>query len=167
MPIAVTWSPRPQPLRPCAAWARGEAARRLARRLLATNDETLERLRGVAGSDLLLVLGDEENLPWVDGIGYLGTSAEATALLLPTQLAPSVPEDLFERAVLARTEPGASPVAVLAFSRTITGPTLRCVGLPPGGRCVGLPPGGRVSAAAARPLARDRLIAWLERSEER
>ncbi len=143
MPIAVTWSPRPEPLRPCAAWARGAGARRLARRLLDLDEAALGRLRGVAGTDLLLILGDEEALPWVDGIGYLGTSAEATALLLPTQLAPSVPEDLLERAVLARTESGASPVAVLA------GPRLR------------------VGAAAARPLDAARLRAWLERSEGR
>ena len=143
MPIAVTWSPRPEPLTPGAAWAQGEAARRLARRLLAADDEALARLRGVAGSDLLLILGDEDALPWVDGIGYLGTSAEATALLLPTHLQPSVPEDLLERAVLARSQPGTSPIALLA------GPTLR------------------VATATARPLARTRLETWLERTESR
>jgi hypothetical protein len=128
---------RLEPLRPCAAVAEGEAARRLARRLLARPDEALARLSGAAGPGMIALLGAEEDLPWSDGVVYLGRDPAAPALLLPTALGPEAPLPLWERAFLAAAAGAAPPLAVLL------GP-LRAV-----------PLGG------ARPVQRAVLAAWL------
>src|SRR2546421_12248969 len=98
MSIRVTWRSRQSPLTPVAVAAQGEAARLLAGRLLARDDADLARLQGVAGPGLLVISGEEGALPWVDGAIYLGRDTEASALLLPTTLEPSVPLPLLERA---------------------------------------------------------------------
>lgn len=133
--LTVAFRPRAAPLAPVAAAARGAAARALAERLLARDDEALAKLAGVAAPDLILVLGESDALPWVDGVLYLGRDPAAPALLLPTALEPDVPAPLLERAVLARER--AAPVAVLVEPRQL------------------------VSAAAARPVERARLAAFL------
>ena len=116
--VPIVWRPRTAPLEPVAMAARGEAARALARRLLARSDEDLARLTGVAGQDLIVLLGhagDPALLPWVDGAVYLGRDARAPSLLVPTNREPAVPLPLVERALVARAahlraEP---PLAVL------------------------------------------------------
>jgi hypothetical protein len=64
----------------------------------------------VSGPDVLLVVGDE--LPWADGVVYLGRDPDAPKLLLPTTLMPEVPVDLFERALLHKFADAAAPLAV-------------------------------------------------------
>ncbi len=125
----MSWRPREAPLAPCAVAGSGPAARALARRAAG------RRLDGVAGDDVIVLLGDADALPWADGVVYLGRDARAPSLLLPTALEPAWPVALFERALLAR-HPG-TPLAVF------------------GGFIV--PLGG------ARPVAPDRLAAWLAR----
>ncbi|HSK79259.1 MAG TPA: hypothetical protein VLQ45_22595 [Thermoanaerobaculia bacterium] len=109
--IPVVWRPRTRPLLPVGAAARGRAARLLAERLLARSDEELARLEGVAGEDLLVVLGPPAELPWADGAVYLGRDPEAPSLLLPTTREPSVPLPLLEQALIARAlrVPGVAP----------------------------------------------------------
>lgn len=133
--LPVAFRPRVVPLAPLAAAAQGRAARALAERLLARDDAALAALSGVASPDRLLVVGPVEALPWVDGVVYLGRDPQAPSLLLPTALAPDAPPALLERAVLGRAL--AAPVAVLAD------------------------PPALASLAAARPLDRARLCAWL------
>ena len=116
--VPIAWRPRPAPLEPVAMAARGEAARALARRLLARSDEDLARLTGVAGQDLILLLanaGDSGLLPWVEGAAYLGRDARAPSLLLPTNREPTVPLPLMERALVARAgrQKAEPPLAVL------------------------------------------------------
>ncbi|MBN9618353.1 MAG: hypothetical protein J0H43_01245, partial [Actinobacteria bacterium] len=43
-----------------------------------------------------MVLGELSDLPWADGVTYLGWDG---GLLLPTLLAPSFPSDLLRRAL--------------------------------------------------------------------
>ncbi|MBX2800680.1 MAG: hypothetical protein KTR31_23570 [Myxococcales bacterium] len=135
MRLAVTWHPRAQPLRPCGALGLGTARAALIARLLRLDDEHLARLTGVAGREVVAVLGEEEHLPWVDQIRYVGTDPSAPALLLPTTHAPSVQQPLLQRAILGRCPEGAAPVAL------------------PGGAhaLLAVPLGG------ARPLLRSRL----------
>jgi hypothetical protein len=93
--IAPAWRPRPVPLAPRAALGRGPVG---------------ERLAGVAGAraglelvrfpDAVLVLGPEAELPWVDGVEYLGIDPRAPSLLVPTHRAPTVPIDLLARALI-------------------------------------------------------------------
>lgn len=137
--ISVVWRPRTAPLDPVGVAARGEAARSLARRLLARDDEALARLNGVAARDLLVVLGDSADLPWVDGAVYLGREPGAPTLLLPTTREPSLPLPLVESA-FARAADAPPPLAVL------------------------LDPPLLASAHAARPILRTILQSWLDRA---
>jgi hypothetical protein len=135
--IPVAFRPRAEPLAPLAAAARGPAALALAARLLARDDAALEALHGVSGPGLLVVVGDRERLPWVDGVVYLGRDPAAPSLLLPTALEPDVPAPLLERAVLARGRL-AAPIALL------------------------IDPPALVAAGGARPIRRAELSAWAE-----
>jgi hypothetical protein len=102
--------------------ARGSGAAALARHLLGTRDEAaLARLSGVRGPGLLLVLGREADLPWIDGIVYLGKDPAAPSLLLPSALEPDVPPALLERAILARAFALEAPIAVLAHPPALAG----------------------------------------------
>ena len=132
----MVWRPRKTPLDPVGVAARGEAARALARRLLAREDEALARLSGAASRELLVVLGDAADLPWVDGAVYLGKDTAAPSLLLPTTREPAVPLPLVERA-LARAAAAPPPFAVLLDPPLLT------------------------SLEAARPVLRSTLERWL------
>lgn len=102
---------RAEPLVPCAALALGADVDALAERVLRLPDSRLARLRGVAGRDFMLVCGSADDLPWSEGVRYLGRDPDAPALLLPTAVTLTVPLTLFERAIRrrmqehARTEP--------------------------------------------------------------
>jgi hypothetical protein len=138
--LPVSWRPRLAPLDPVGVAARGEAARAMAKRLLARDEEALSRLSGVSGPGLSILLGDAPALPWVEGAAYLGRDAHAPSLLLPTNREPTVPLPLLERALLIRAtrlhaEP---PFAVL------------------------LDPPLLASTLEARPLIRSQIQAWLE-----
>lgn len=135
----MAWRPRRTPLDPVGVAARGEAARALARRLLAREDEALARLNGAAAPELLIVLGDSAELPWVDGAVYLGRDAAAPSLLLPTTREPSVPLPLVERAC-SRTVEAPPPFALLLDPPLLT------------------------SLQAARPVLRTTLQSWLDRA---
>ncbi len=137
--ISVVWRPRRTPLDPVGVAARGEAARALARRLLAREDEALARLSGAASRELLVVLGDSADLPWADGAVYLGKDAAAPSLLLPTTREPAVPLPLVERA-FARAVEAPPPFAVLLDPPLVT------------------------SLQAARPILRTTLQSWLDRA---
>jgi hypothetical protein len=138
--IRVLWRPRARPLPPVGAAARGRAARALAERLTSRSDEALARLEGVAGEDLLVVLGPADELPWTDGAIYLGRDPGAPSLLLPTTHEPSVPLPLLERALIARAlrVPGAAPPLVVFPDPPLLASTL-----------------------SARPLNRVMLMIWL------
>ncbi|HKV06746.1 MAG TPA: hypothetical protein VJ725_01325, partial [Thermoanaerobaculia bacterium] len=100
----------------------------------------LARLEGVAGEDLLVLLGPAADLPWADGTVYLGRDPEAPSLLLPTTREPSVPLPLLEQALIARARrvPGvAPPLAVFPDPPFVA------------------------STAEARPVTRVMLMIWL------
>lgn len=112
MHFTVSWRPRPTPLEPSAVVAWGATlASKLGRRLLEHDDEALARWRGVAGPEVLLALGPD--LPWIDGVQYLGSDPAAPGLLLPTTAAPTVPAELLAQALRGRAAPGSMPLAVL------------------------------------------------------
>ncbi len=137
--IGIRWAQRETALPPVAVAAVGDRARALARRLLRDDlPLPLERLRGAATGDALIILGDAPDLPWVDGAIYLGKDAQAGSLLVPTNMAPSVPIDALERSLAGRFADVNPPVVVL-------------------------PAHGLVfSAAPALPLSREKISRWLE-----
>lgn len=100
--LRLSWLPRAEPLLAIAACALGPAARPLGKRLLRLPAAQQRRLRGVAGRGVLAILGEGEDLPWVDGVVYCGRDPRAPLLLVPTNLQPTVDAALLERAVLAR-----------------------------------------------------------------
>ncbi|MCB9699609.1 MAG: hypothetical protein H6738_22685 [Alphaproteobacteria bacterium] len=128
------WQPRPHPLAPVGAVASGPAARRLADRLLRLSDEALAAIEGVAGEGRIAVLGE---VPWTDGLTWLGRDPAATALLLPTTRVPDRPVDLLQAALLRRVPDGSAPLVLL--------------------------PEGLIALGRARPVDR----AWLRRWRER
>ncbi len=149
--FSVVWRPRLRPLEPAGVVARGAAAQALARRLLARDDAALARLRGVAGvagvagDGLLALLGAGDELPWTDGVSYLGRDPDAPLLLLPTTREPAVHPRLLEGALLERARAGGAPGPPLAviLGRSPSDPPLL------------------VSLAEARPIDRASLESWL------
>ena len=113
MSLKIDWRLREPPLPPIAVCVQGDAALVMARHLLARSAEERDRLQGVSGRNLLVLIGESAALPWVDGALYLGRDPEAPALLLPTTQQPSIPLALLESA-LRRHAPGLNPpLAVL------------------------------------------------------
>ncbi len=110
--LELTWVEREPPLAPCAVAAWGETSHALAQRLLQRDDAQLARLSAVAGDSLLVVVAEGTELPWIDGVRYLGRDPDAPALYTPTTLRPSAPAPLVERA-LSREKGIAAPFAVL------------------------------------------------------
>jgi hypothetical protein len=100
------------------------------------DDLSLAQWSAVSTSDVLVLLGDGQTLPWVDGVRYLGRDPLAPHLLLPTNREPDVPVDLFERALIHRS-PVPSPFAVV--------PEL----------------GKVISLSSAKELSRQVLASWL------
>lgn len=111
-PLKIEWRNRFDALQPLAAIAFGAAARGLKDKLLTLDDEKLSALQGVFAHDLLFVAGAAENLPWADGVIYLGRDARAASIYLPTNRCPNVPFDLFEKSLLRRFA-RVSPFAVV------------------------------------------------------
>ena len=117
--VPVTWAENDQPSSPCAVAAMDRHAKRLAERLLQLDPAMLGRLLGVVGKKTLVVLGAEADLPWVDGVVYLGRTSSAPGLLLPTLLTPIVPgPHLLEQALRKRFPDVAIPLAVLPENPT-------------------------------------------------
>jgi hypothetical protein len=104
--------PCERPLPPVAmALSRGRVPALLAR--WHRDPSGLERLQGLGARSSLLIFGEAEALPWVDGAVYLGRHPEAPRLLVPTALVPDVPYRLLERALFARRPDAGEPSAVL------------------------------------------------------
>lgn len=110
--LSIEWKLRAEPLMPHSVAARDAAALRLAKRLLALEDEKLARFDGISAENFLLISGKSEDLPWVEGASYLGRDSLAPALLLSTVYEPSIPSALLERALVQQFKEQA-PFAVL------------------------------------------------------
>lgn len=95
MTIQLTWARREPPLTPAAVLATGDATQALASAVRERLDAGLE-LRAAADADSLLVLGDAGDLPWVDGVRYLGWDGRT---LTPTTHRPLPSADLWRAAV--------------------------------------------------------------------
>lgn len=98
--LKIIWRNRFDALTPSAVIAFDASAKKLKEKLLALDDEKLGLLQGVFAENLLFIAGAEENLPWTDGVIYLGKDALASQIFLPTNRRPDVPLDLFEKKLL-------------------------------------------------------------------
>ena len=133
--VPIHWSARSPALPAVGAIARGEVAVATLAALLRLDDDALGALSGVRAQETVVILASSEGaeLPWADGIVYLGVDPEAPALLLPARLRPSVHPQLLERAILSKMPPESAPVAL------------------------SLPSGSLFGLACARPLSRPKL----------
>ena len=93
--ITISWTSRPTPLRPAAVLGHGPVTQLLARALADRVSRGID-LEVHAGDGYLLAIGDEAELPWVDGVTWLGRDG---ALLVPTTLAPTPDVGLVGRAI--------------------------------------------------------------------
>ena len=109
--MKLTWMPRLIPLRPEAAIATGAAAQKISQLMLRYPVERLERLKAGGLGELLLVVGDEDDLPWAPGVSYLGRDPDAHQIYLPTNLQPNLPAILLEQSL--RQAGKRLPLAVL------------------------------------------------------
>lgn len=123
------WTTREPPLRAQLVVGLGPVAAALGRRVL--QDPELQ-LEGAAAPGLLVLRGDTEALPWVDGVVYLGQDPEAPGLYLPTTQRPPLPSALLLQALRRahRTEgplgllPAPLRVLPLSQCRALHGPAL-------------------------------------------
>jgi hypothetical protein len=141
VPATVSWVSRERPLTPSAAVACAAAARTLAVRVATLDDGRASRLhaaRSTSGEALFVLRGAADDLPWIDGILYLGLEPGVDGLLLPTTRRPDVPLDVFARAIAARFPRIALPLAVLEQPRRV------------------------IAMGGLRPLDREALRHWLE-----
>ncbi|CAA2110085.1 hypothetical protein [Variovorax paradoxus] len=109
LPIEWRWQPSAEPLPAQAAVAWGTAAHALYARLLQLEPSRHAGLSAMAGRDLLVVTGEADALPWVDGVAYAGPAADAPGLWLPTVEAPDLPAELVARS-LQREHPNRQPL---------------------------------------------------------
>lgn len=112
----VRWVRREPPLSACGVAAVGPAATvlllHLETRLLADSQaepgaraSTLSGIWGRSEPGLVVVLtGENPDLPWVEGLTYLGRDPQAPMLLLPTLERPDVPLEIYAAALRARTD---------------------------------------------------------------
>jgi hypothetical protein len=110
--FAPSFGPRAEPLAPVAAAVPRARCNVLVDRWHRDASE-IGGLHAVATSSTLLLFGEEDALPWVDGVVYLGRDPGAPRLFVPTALAPDLPMALLERALFARWPGARAPAALL------------------------------------------------------
>lgn len=115
--VVPAWRPREPPLAPVAVLARGGAAAGLVAATVARLDAGAV-LRVTAGPSWLLVLGAAADLPWAEGVTYLG---DDDGLLVPTTLVNDVPADVL-RAALARRVPPEHALLALVGDDVLSSP---------------------------------------------
>lgn len=93
----VTWTPRDHPLEVVAVCGFDAVAAGL-RAVAAVRSRPGAPFRVAEADDAVVLLGHEKDLPWLDGVTYLGWEGE---VLVPTTLVPTPPADLV-RPLLAR-----------------------------------------------------------------
>lgn len=98
--MTMDWLVQEPALAPGGAVACGKVAHALLQQLQSRSDEERKNLRFVATADMLVLLGDAGQLPWIDGIRYCAPSPIAPMLWLPTLLRPSLPVDLLQHRLL-------------------------------------------------------------------
>ncbi|MBL4706523.1 MAG: hypothetical protein JKY54_18485 [Flavobacteriales bacterium] len=86
------------------------------KRLLKFTDEHLNKLEGQIAESGILILGDCDELPWVDGCIYLGRDKNAPHLLMSVNHCPSVPSSLLDQAIFNKFE---QPVAMIPNQHAI------------------------------------------------
>ena len=96
------WKRRQEALVPSGLVTAGAVTLRLLAQLKLASDEALQRLTVVATRDLMVLLGSNDDLPWIDGARYCAPDPGAQTLWLPTTMAPALPPDLLRQSAARR-----------------------------------------------------------------
>lgn len=107
MPV-MEWRQRPTALTPAGLVAPGTLAVALLPLLRQCEPKQLSALSVVATRDLVVLLGANDTLPWIDGARYCAPDPDARNLWTPTHLVPVLPTDLVQANLIERA--GSSPV---------------------------------------------------------
>ncbi len=99
MKLSFTWQPRTVPLIASAVFIPAHKSKRALQRLMQLDAEHLARLEGVICDLGMVILGDENELPWVDGCVYLAMDKHAPHLYISTLFEPSLPLALLDKAL--------------------------------------------------------------------
>jgi hypothetical protein len=113
--IEIQWVHRVEPLAATAAAATNSTVvQRLIKRLLRFDDQQLSAIGYILSEDknTLLITTKAGELPWVEGITYLGLGPDSR-LYLPTTVSPAVHLSLFEKALVKQFKDLRPPLAVL------------------------------------------------------
>ena len=96
--IELSWQPDPSPQKPEIIIGFGETTIKLYQALRV---ELRDSAKVLFGQEFLALKADFQELPWVDGVGYLSACCPQSTLYLPTNLKPNMPyqwlEDYFSR----------------------------------------------------------------------
>lgn len=95
---SLKWLPAYSPLTPVGMIIGNNIAS--IQRLLELDNVRMSQLRGSYSKSRIVLLGDEQALPWVPNAMYLGQDESAPQLLIPTHLSPNLPIDWVYRAIL-------------------------------------------------------------------
>lgn len=107
MPV-MAWQTRATALAPAGMVTSAALAPALLARLRTCTASQLLALSVVATRDLVVLLGANAALPWVDGARYCAPHPQAPNLWTPTHLEPALPADLVQTNLIERA--GSSPV---------------------------------------------------------
>lgn len=133
--IRFKWINRKHPLIPTALTAKGETALRLLEKISDLDDETISKLKGGAFENLIFITGENDNLPWTDGVSYYGYDPDTNNLLLPSHSKPDLNAGLIEQAFGIK---GATHYILMKESNTL------------------------ISTSGALPLNRSTILRWIE-----
>ena len=117
MPVTYTlsWTPRPQPLEVEGVAADGAVTAPLVKKLL-SRLPSLNGVRGVRAGSGLVLLGPAADLPWCDGLTYLGRPNPQSLLYMAVHLVPSLPIEWLAHSLRQQCAP---PWALLPDNRVI------------------------------------------------
>jgi hypothetical protein len=103
----LAWERRTQALTPAGMVTRGDVTQRLLAQLATASEAELANLSVVATRELMVLIGANDDLPWIDGARYCAPDPQVATLWLPTTLAPTLPPDLLRRSAAPRAGAGA------------------------------------------------------------
>lgn len=99
MKLEFTWQPRVTPLIASAVFIPTDKIQTALQRLMQLDAEHLATLEGVICELGMVILGEQNALPWVDGCVYLAMDKQAPHLYISTLFEPSLPLALLDKAV--------------------------------------------------------------------
>lgn len=97
----VRWTPAVKPLSANGLLIRAAAYPSFKTKLAGFSKEQKSRLKLAHHNDTCILLGKNDDLPWIPGAVYLGKEMGVPSLYLPTTLTPSFPPSLIANAVNA------------------------------------------------------------------